>query len=83
MLESRFDAELADLAFSMAVGERSQPMASQEGMYTIIEVLDHGEQELDQYVLDQLGQEAFQEWMEAQQALAERGTYRDRVPTDP
>ncbi len=83
VLESRFDAELADLAFSMAVGERSQPIASQEGMYTIIEVLDHGEQELDQYVLDQLGQEAFQEWIEAQQALAERGTYRDRVPTDP
>ena len=83
VLESRFDAELADLAFSMAVGERSQPIASQAGMYTIIEVLDHGEQELDQYVLDQLGQEAFQEWLEAQQALAERDTYRDRVPTDP
>lgn len=84
VLESRFDTELADLAFTLEVGEHSQPVASQDGMqYTIIKVLGHEEHELDEYVRDQLGQEAFQEWLEAQQASVERGTYRDRVPTDP
>ncbi|MCP4544332.1 MAG: hypothetical protein GY832_45050 [Chloroflexi bacterium] len=84
VLESNFDAQVADLAFSLAVGEHSQPIVSQDGaQYTIIQVLDRGERELDQYVLDQLGEEAFQEWLEGQADLVERGTYRDRVPTDP
>lgn len=84
VLESRLDAELASLAFSLAIGEHSQPVMSQDGtQYTIIKVLDRGEQELDQNALDQLGQEAFQEWLDAQQDLVERGTYRDRVPTNP
>lgn len=84
ILERNFDTVLADLAFSLEVGGRSQPMPSQDGTrYTIIEVVDHEEHELDQYLRDQLGDEAFQEWLEAQQVLVVRGTYRDRVPTDP
>jgi len=84
VLESRFDAELAALAFSLEVGERSQPVADQDGTwYTIIEVRGHEEHELDQFLRDQLAEEAFQEWLEAQQVLVVRGTYRDRVPTEP
>jgi parvulin-like peptidyl-prolyl isomerase len=84
VLESRFDPELAALAFSLEVGERSQPVADQDGTrYTIIEVRGHEEHELDQYLRDQLTEEAFQEWLEAQQVLVVHGTYRDRVPTEP
>ena len=84
ILESRFEPDVADLAFSMEVGERSQPIVSQDGMrYTIIEVLGHEEHELDQYLRDQLGEQAFQEWVESQQEQVVRGTYRDRVPTNP
>ena len=70
-LESRFEAAVSELAFSLAVGERSQPIPSEDGQrFTIIEVLGHED-------------EAFQEWLNSQQVLVERSTYTDRVPTDP
>jgi parvulin-like peptidyl-prolyl isomerase len=84
LLESRMNAEVADLAFSLEVGRHSQPVLDQDGAwYAIIEVLGREVRELDQDVRDQLGDEAFQEWLDAQQVLVVRGTYRDRVPTDP
>ena len=83
-LERRFDADLAEMIFSMPVGERSAPILSQDtNEYTIIEMLGHEERELDLYYRQQMATEAFQEWLEAQQVLVQRGTYRDRVPTDP
>jgi len=84
ILERNFDAELADLAFSLEVGGHSQPVPSQDGMqYIVIEVVGHEEHELEQSVREQLGAEIFQEWLEGQQVLVARGTYRDRVPTNP
>ncbi len=83
-LEARLDAMLADLAFGLGVGEHSQPVLNQEGTwYTVIEVLGHETRELDQSLREQLGDDLFQEWLEAQQVLVERGTYHDRVPTEP
>jgi len=83
-LEARLDAMLADLAFGLGVGEHSQPVLNQEGTwYTVIEVLGHEMRELDQSLREQLGDDLFQEWLEAQQVLVERGTYHDRVPTEP
>jgi parvulin-like peptidyl-prolyl isomerase len=83
-LEGRFDPQLAAFVFEMTVGEISQPMLSESGVdYVIFELLGHEERELDDYFRQQLGSEAFQTWLEAEQALVERGAYRDRVPTDP
>ncbi|RLC66253.1 MAG: hypothetical protein DRI48_05110 [Chloroflexi bacterium] len=85
VLESRFGAELAELAFSLEIGEHSQPVLSQDGtMYVIIKVLGREVRELDETVLEQMANEAFQEWLEVQQGIAvERRTYRDRIPTEP
>jgi parvulin-like peptidyl-prolyl isomerase len=83
-LEGRFDPQLAAFVFEMAVGEISQPMLSESGVeYVVFELLGHEERELDDYFRQQLGSEAFQTWLEAEEALVERGAYRDRVPTDP
>jgi parvulin-like peptidyl-prolyl isomerase len=83
-LESRLGTELADLAFSLEVGEHSGPVLDQDSArYTIIEVMGHEVHELDQFLREQLVEEAFQEWLEAQQASVERRTYQDRVPTEP
>jgi len=84
MLESRLETELTDLAFSLEVGEHSQPVLGQDSTwYTIIEVVGRETRELDQFLRQQLGDETFQEWLDAQQVFVERRTYSDRVPTEP
>ena len=85
VLESRLGAELADQAFNLEVGEHGQPVLSPDGtMYIIIEVAGHETHELAQPLREQLGQEAFEEWLDAQQkVLVELRTYADRVPTEP
>jgi foldase protein PrsA len=84
VLEGRLDTELADLAFGLEVGQHSQPVASGDGMsYAIIEIVGREERELDELTRQSLGDESFQEWLDAQQVVVERRTYEDRVPTDP
>nr|HID13990.1 hypothetical protein [Anaerolineae bacterium] len=84
ILERRLGAELTDLAFGLEVGERSQPVLVEEDMrYYLIEVVGHEERELDPFVRQQLEEDVFQEWLDAQQVLVERRTYGDRVPTEP
>ncbi len=84
VLERNFNAELADIAFASEVGVHSQPIVIQEGaQYVIIKVTGHEEHELDQSSREQLAEEAFQEWLDGQQVLVVRGTYRDRVPVEP
>ena len=84
LLELSLDPELSDLAFELEVGEHSQPVPSQDGTrYAIIEVVGHEVRELDELARASQGESAFQEWLDAQQVLVERGTYQDRVPTDP
>ncbi len=70
-LEQLLGATLAELAFSMEVGEHSQSVADEEGdRYYVIKVLAHQVRELDPYTLQQMQDEAFQEWIEAQQQVA-------------
>jgi len=84
MLERRLEEELVDLAFSLEVGEHSQPVEIQDGTrFIILEVMGREERELDSFTRQQLGEDAFQKWLDAQQVLVERQPYRDRVPTDP
>ena len=75
ILERDLGPELADLAFSLEVGEHSQPVPEDGGMwYTIIQVVGHEERELEPFARQQLGADAFQEWLDAQQVLVERLT---------
>jgi len=84
ILEQNLGSELTDLAFSLEVGEHSQPVPEEGGSwYTIILVVDHEERELEPFARQQLGADAFQEWLNAQQVLVERLTYAERVPTEP
>lgn len=84
MLELRLDAELADLAFELEVGEHSQPVLGEDGtLYTIIQVAGREMREVDDAMRGSMGDAAFQEWLEAQQVLVERREYEDRVPTEP
>jgi len=84
VLEGRLDTELADLAFELEVGQHSQPVASGDGVsFAIIEIVGREERELDELTRQSLGDESFQEWLDAQQVVVERRTYEDRVPTDP
>lgn len=86
MLEQDLGTELINKVFGLEVGGHTQPRLLSEGStsYTIIEVVGHEVRELESYVLDQLAEEAFQEWLEAQQILVERREYDpDIVPTEP
>jgi foldase protein PrsA len=84
LMENRLGAEVADLAFSLGVGDVSQPVERQDGtQYTVILLLGREERELDSVARDTLGRDAFQEWLEAEKTKVERLTYQDRVPTDP
>ncbi len=86
MLEQSFGTELVNKVFSLEVGGHTQPRLLSEGStsYTIIEVVGHEVRELESYVLNQLAEDAFQEWLEAQQILVERMEYDpDIVPTEP
>jgi parvulin-like peptidyl-prolyl isomerase len=84
ILENNLGAEVADLAFSLEVGEHSQPVVGSDGTwYNILEVVGHEEREIDLWVHRQMEEEAFQAWLDAQQFLVERRTYQDRVPTEP
>ena len=83
-IEEGLGTELADLAFSLAVGEYSRPTLDPSGTnYYIVEVMGHEIRELDEALRQQVAEDVFQEWVEAQQILVERRSYDDRVPTDP
>jgi parvulin-like peptidyl-prolyl isomerase len=76
-------AELIDQAFSLAVGEHSQPVANEESArYTIIEVMGHEDRELGEEMRQQLTDEAFREWLEGEQVKIERIEYAKAVPAE-
>jgi len=83
MLSSSLGETIAQQAFDMNVGERSQLIQGEDGNWYIIEVLGHEERPLEEYILNQRADEAFQSWLDTQQIKVERGSYRDRVPTEP
>ncbi|MGD8997969.1 MAG: peptidyl-prolyl cis-trans isomerase [Anaerolineae bacterium] len=85
LLANRLGEDLADLAFSLEVGEYAGPVTiGEEGQsYFIIEVTGREVRELEASVRDSLGQEAFQAWLDAQETLVERKSWQDRVPTEP
>ncbi len=84
VLASQLGEELAEQAFNLEVGERTEPMALGEGQqYAILEVTGHEVRPVEDYVKQQMADQAFQTWLEAQQVVVERKDYQDRIPTEP
>jgi hypothetical protein len=94
VLASRLGENLAARAFELEVGGYSQPMemesAAPQGegaqsppaRFVIVEVTGHEVRDLDEEIRQQLGQQAFQSWLESQQVLVERKSYQDMIPAD-
>jgi hypothetical protein len=85
VLADRLGEDLADLAFSLEIGEHTEPvtMGDEGQSYFIIEVTGHEVRELEASVRDTLGRDAFESWLDAQQSLVERKSWQSRVPTEP
>ena len=84
-LADRLGEETAATAFNLEVGEHTEPMTlgEQGQSYYIFEVMGHEERPLEDDILEQMAQEKFQSWLEAQQSLVERKSITGRVPTEP
>lgn len=85
LLESRLGEEVAEQAFNLEVGDHSDPIAvgEQNQSYYVIQVTGHEVRELQDSVREQMAQNAFQSWLDAQQSLVERKSIENRVPTRP
>lgn len=77
--------EFEDAAFSLPIGEISQPIKSAYG-YHIIQVLARQVRPITQAELEQKQQKAFDDWLQAQRDQAKITIYnrwKERVPTAP
>ena len=85
MLADRLGEEIAETTFSLEVGEHTEPQTlGEEGeTYYIFQVTGHEEREIEDGILDQMAQDKFQSWLEAQQSLVERKSIAGVVPTEP
>jgi len=85
VMADRLNEELATTVFELEVGEHTNPvrLSEESGSYYIFQVTDHEERELSDDILEQMAQERFQSWLEAQQSLVERKPITGKVPTDP
>jgi foldase protein PrsA len=85
LLDSRLGADLAEQAFSLGVGNHSGPitLGEQSQSYYVIQVTGREVRELEDSAQEQMAQDAFQSWLDAQQSFVERKSIDDRVPTQP
>ena len=85
LLESRLGEEAAEQAFNLEVGDHSEPIAvgEQNQSYYVIQVTGHEVRELQDSAREQMAQDVFQSWLDAQQSLVERKSIENRVPTEP
>jgi foldase protein PrsA len=76
-------AEVEETAFSLEVGEMSEPISSTLG-YHIIEVLGREERELASDILEQRKTQAFEDWLAEQRESEAVESYWtvDKVPPD-
>jgi parvulin-like peptidyl-prolyl isomerase len=77
--------EFDDVAFTLAIGEISQPVKSQFGWH-IIQVLGHETRALTSHEYDQLLQKTFQDWLDGQRKSGDVKIFdywAERVPTQP
>jgi parvulin-like peptidyl-prolyl isomerase len=76
-------AEVEEAAFSLAVGEMSEPISNTIG-YHIVEVLGHEERELAPEILEQRQLQTFEDWLadQRQSETVERYWSVDKMPVD-
>ncbi|MBC8448346.1 MAG: peptidylprolyl isomerase [Chloroflexi bacterium] len=82
----RMQMEFETVAFSLPVGEISEPFTTTFGYHHILEVLEKDPaRELDEFTLDQRRSQAFDDWLQEQQQTAniERFWAEDKVPPTP
>jgi len=65
-LASQFGQDVQKAAFNTAVGRASQPVAGTGDQVFVVYVTGHEERELSPDLLAQLGQEAYDQWLDAQ-----------------
>lgn len=71
-LEQNLGVDVVDQAFSMDSGVFAQ---ESQGMYYVVEVVDHRMRDVEDTLADQLASAALLEWIESQQELVERLDY--------
>lgn len=85
-LESNYGAAIAELAFSLEIGEYQGALATEDGRFAILQVTGHEERELSDSSLQAKEDGLFADWLEALREGAEILRYdrwKDRVPADP
>ncbi len=84
-LADRLGEETATTVFNLEVGEHTEPLTlgEQAQSHYIFKVMGHEERALEDNILEQMAQEKFQSWLEAEQSLVERKSIAGRVPTEP
>jgi hypothetical protein len=68
-LEQNLGVDIVDQAFGMDAGVFTQ---ESEGVYYVVEVVDHRIRDVEDTLADQLANMALQQWVESQQELVER-----------
>jgi len=76
-------AELEEVAFSLPVGQTSQPISNTIGIH-IVQVLGREERELSSQILEQRKTQAFEDWLEEQRqsAAVQRFWSLEKMPPD-
>lgn len=83
--KDQLDQAVANVAFTMKVGEISQPIQTSSG-WDVIQLLGHEERPLTESQYTNLQTTQFQDWLTKQKAAANVQTFdtwKDHVPTEP
>lgn len=85
VLADRLGEETADTVFGLAVGGHTEPvkLSEESETYYVFQVMEREERQLASDLLEQMAQETFQSWLDAQQSLVERRSIEGKVPTRP
>jgi len=78
-------ATFEDAAFSLKVGEISEPINTTFGFH-VIQVLGHEEKSVDESIYESMKQEAFSKWLEENKSsskIEEYDYWRERTPSEP
>ena len=85
MLVSQLGEELADLALDLDIDGYTDPIAmgEEDPTYYIMRLAGREVRALDEALQQQMVNEAYRSWLEAQQTFVERRPISGRVPTEP